>query len=219
MIFRERKDKSFTVISNFYLKDKRLSLKSKGLLTVMLGLPNDWNYSLDGLTSICREGIKSIRSAIKELQNNGYLIVEKKQDHNGQFIYEYNIYEKPHIQKGGVDLAGVEKDILLNTNNKEIKYKDKLDKSNLNSITLKLINRKFITEDSLDIVRYDQLFNEIIRYYDYYSILMATSYTISRMKDKTTDEEGNPILHTFEYFRVSLLKNLRRITDDSELFN
>ncbi len=218
MIYRERKDKNFTVISNIYLKDKKLSLKSKGLLTIMLSLPNDWNYSLEGLTSICKEGIKSIKSTLKELQNNGYLIVEKKQDNKGQFIYEYNIYEKPHTQKGGVDLAGVEKDILLNTNNKEIQYKDKLDNKSLNSITLELIKRKFITEDSLDIVRYDQFFNEIIGYYDYYSILIATNYTISRMKDRTIDEEGKPILEKFTYFKVSLYNNLSKLVDNFPLF-
>lgn len=103
------------------------------------------------------------------------------------------------------------KDIQLNTNNKEIKYKDKLDKSNLNIITLELINRKFITEDSIDIVRYDQLFNEIINYYDYYSILIATNYTISRMKDRTVDEEGTPITEIFSYFKVSLLNNLNKL--------
>ena len=118
-----------------------------------------------------------------------------------------------------MDLAGVCKDIQLNTNDKEIKYKDKLDKTNLNSITLELIKRKFINEDSIDIFRYDQLFNEIIGYYDYYSIIMATSYTISRMKGRTTDEEGNLIEHTFLYFKESLFNNLNKLTDNLPLFD
>ena len=76
-VIRISKSKNYTVMSNIHLRDKNISLKAKGLLSVALSLPDDWNYSLSGLASICKESITAIRSAIKELCQNGYATVEK----------------------------------------------------------------------------------------------------------------------------------------------
>ena len=70
-IIRVHKSKNFTVMSNYHLRDKNLSLKAKGLLSVMLSLPEDWDYSISGLCSILKENKTAIKSALRELQDNG----------------------------------------------------------------------------------------------------------------------------------------------------
>ena len=76
-VIRVEKSKNYTIMSNTHLRDKELSLKAKGLLSVVLSLPDNWDYSLSGLSSICKESITAIRSAINELRDMGYAKVEK----------------------------------------------------------------------------------------------------------------------------------------------
>lgn len=90
------KEEGYTVMSNYHFKDKRLSLKAKGLLSLMLSLPDSWDFSLMGLTSICVESRDTIRKIINELKINKYLKVIENRDENGRFYYEYIIYEKPY---------------------------------------------------------------------------------------------------------------------------
>ena len=90
------KEEGYTVMSNYHFKDKRLSLKAKGLLSLMLSLPDSWDFSLMGLTSICVESRDTIRKILNELKNNRYLKIIEKRDENGRFYYEYIIYEKPY---------------------------------------------------------------------------------------------------------------------------
>ena len=94
-VFRVNKNKNYTVMSNYHLKDKNMSLKAKGMLSMMLSLPDDWDYSIKGIISISKENKTSIQSALKELEENKYLKRTKKQNEKGQFEYIYDIYEKP----------------------------------------------------------------------------------------------------------------------------
>ena len=95
--FRINKNVNYTVMSNHHLQDKRLSLKAKGLLSYMLSLPDDWDYSLKGLTTGCRDGIDSVRSAVHELEDGGYLCRSKVRDARGRIIdYNYEVFERPH---------------------------------------------------------------------------------------------------------------------------
>ena len=71
------KESNFTVLDNGIFKDKELSLKARGLLTTMLSLPDDWNYTIEGLTKILKEGKDSIRGALTELEESGYLVRKK----------------------------------------------------------------------------------------------------------------------------------------------
>lgn len=83
-------------MSNYHLKDTRLSLKAKGLLSMMLSLPDDWNYSTRGLAAICKEGVDSIGSGLKELEKSGYIIRNRIRGRDGRISdTEYVIYEKP----------------------------------------------------------------------------------------------------------------------------
>ena len=113
MVFRVRKTRNYTVISNYHLKEKNMSLKAKGLLTVLLSFPDEWDYSIDGLVSICKENETAIKSALTELKEYGYLAIEKKmpnETRSGRIEYEYNVFEEPVKQdreKQGVENQGV----------------------------------------------------------------------------------------------------------------
>lgn len=109
-VFRINKNSNYTVMSNFHLRDKNLSFKAKGMLSFMLSLPEDWDYSLSGLCSVSKEGIRAIRSIIQELEENKYLEIKKFKDEKGLFEYEYSIYEYPYvlnpdIRNGHLDTA------------------------------------------------------------------------------------------------------------------
>ncbi len=91
-----KKEEGYTVMNNYHFKDRRLSLKVKGLLSLMLSLPDNWDFSMMGLTSICIESRDTIRKIINELKINKYLKVVENRDENGRFYYEYIIYEKPY---------------------------------------------------------------------------------------------------------------------------
>ena len=95
-IFRVEKVKDYTTISNYHLRDKNLSLKAKGLLTLILALPEDWNFTIRGLSAICKEGTESIGTALKELEKGGYLVRKRVRGIDGRMSdTEYNFYEEP----------------------------------------------------------------------------------------------------------------------------
>ena len=73
-VFRIERTRDYTVMSNHHLRDKALSLKSKGLLSMMLSLPEDWNYTTRGLAKICKEGVDAIGGALRELESAGYIV-------------------------------------------------------------------------------------------------------------------------------------------------
>ena len=99
-VFRVEKTKNYTVMSNHHLKDTRLSLKSKGLLSVMLSLPEEWDYTAKGLSSICKEGIDAINAAVKELEQEGYIKRTRVRNAKGQLTTtEYVIYEEPQLEE------------------------------------------------------------------------------------------------------------------------
>jgi len=94
-VIRVEKTSNYTIMSNHHLRDKSLSLKAKGLMSLMLSLPDDWDYSVAGLVAIVSEGETAVRGAIKELVNNGYLVRERVYE-NGRIIdWDYTLYETP----------------------------------------------------------------------------------------------------------------------------
>ena len=103
-VFRIDKTKGYTVMSNYHLRDKRLSLKAKGLLSQMLSLPEDWDYTLSGLSFINRESKDAIRSAINELEQCGYIERRQTTDERGKFSgNEYVIHEQPVTEEPSLD--------------------------------------------------------------------------------------------------------------------
>jgi len=99
-IFRVEKNKNYTVMSNHHLKDRNLTLKSKGLLSLILSLPDEWNYTTRGLAAICKEGVDCIGTTLRELEDTGYIKRNKLRDNNGRITdTEYVIYEFPQNQQ------------------------------------------------------------------------------------------------------------------------
>ena len=106
-VFRIEKTRDYTVMSNHHLRNAGLSLKSKGLLSMMLSLPEDWNYTTRGLAKICKEGTDSIGSALKELEHAGYIVRNRLRDSKGKIVdVEYVIYETPHPPDTGQPCEG-----------------------------------------------------------------------------------------------------------------
>ena len=98
-VIRINKTQNYTVMSNYHFKEKDMGLKAKGLLSLMFSLPDDWDYSISGLVAICKESKTSIQSALKELEEFGYLERTRSQNSKGQFEYIYDIFEKPQTEK------------------------------------------------------------------------------------------------------------------------
>lgn len=95
-VFRVEKNANYTVMANYHLKDRRLSYKAKGLLSEMLSLPPDWDYTLSGLAVIAADGLDSVRSAIRELEMYGYLVRSQSRDERGRMsVNEFIVYENP----------------------------------------------------------------------------------------------------------------------------
>lgn len=116
-VFRVNKNKDYTVMSNCHLKDANMSFKAKGLLSMMLSLPDDWDYSIAGLSKISKENEKAIKTILDELKELGYLRIVKlmpNETKSGRIeyiydIYEMSVYKKQEYQKQGVEFQEVEK--------------------------------------------------------------------------------------------------------------
>jgi len=152
-VIRVNKTKDYTVMSNYHLRDRRLSLKAKGLLSIMFSLPDAWDYSIAGLAAICKERETAVKTTLDELKECGYLIVTKKMPNetaSGRIEYEYNVYEqsqekqaaekqaaeKQGVENLGLEFLAVENQGQLNTkesNTKEVITKDKKKVSKKNS--------------------------------------------------------------------------------------
>ena len=103
-IFRVEKSGNFTIMSNVHLKDKRLSLRAAGLLSKILSLPPEWDFTLSGLAKITSDGVDSVRSAIRELEKFGYITRKQLRDERGRMSQnEYHVYEDP---KQNPDFSG-----------------------------------------------------------------------------------------------------------------
>ena len=132
-VFRVERTHDYTVMSNHHLKNRALSLKAKGLLSLMLSLPDDWDYTLQGLAHISLEKVDAIRKAITELENEGYITRTRERDEQGRLrgteyiIREQPISEKPTLEKPTLDKPTQVKPTLENPTqlNKNIYNKNK----------------------------------------------------------------------------------------------
>lgn len=225
MVYREEHRDNYTKIDNSLLKEKTLSLASKGLLITMLGLPDDWNYSTVGLASIVKESKNTIHRLLKELEDKKYLIRKIVRDEKGRFIkYDYIIYEVPYQPYPNIrdmdlpDMENCDNNKLIN--NKIINNKDELDETLISGYTKELIRRNFISKDDFDLNRYEELYNTLKQEYDYQLIYMCSNYIIKMMKlNRNKDEYGNIIEDRYNYFKTSLINNLSYITNDEPLWD
>ena len=159
-IFHVIKNYGYTVMSNYHLRDKRLSLKAKGLLSQMLSLPENWDYSLKGLTVINRENIDAIRTAVVELENAGYITRYQGRDDKGKMIgNEYNIYEKPMTDNPLLENPTTAKPISENPMQliKEVDIKEKINTED--------IKYQSINQDAMDTIEiYRNILHDNIEY-------------------------------------------------------
>lgn len=205
--FRVNKKNNYTAMSNYHLKDKTLSLKAVGLLSKMLSLPDNWNYSINGLVAICKEKKTSVISTLDELKEHGYVIVTKKMPNEtdtGRIEYIYDIYETPQFEKQGIEKQGIENLGLeflglefqglenqpqLNTNKsntKELNTKELSTKEYIKKETCKEKNTKRFVKPSIEEIKeyvFDNSLNVDCEYfYDYYE---SNGWTVGKnhMKD------------------------------------
>lgn len=166
-VVRINKTNNYTVMSNYHLRDRELSLKAKGLLSVMLSLPDDWDYSIAGLVAICKENETAIKTALRELQQFGYLVVTKlmpdKAKGRAKIEYVYDVFENPkqegkkqEVENLPLESLHVENQGQLNTNILNTK------KLNTNNLSKKENNTENDVEDRNP---KKETFNEIIDNY------------------------------------------------------
>ncbi len=130
MVIRAKKTKDSIVMSNYHLKDKNISLEAAGLLSIMLSLPDDWNFSIEGLAGLCKDGEDSVKSALNELVEFGYVEkIERVCDEAGKLKrIDYIIHEQPVSQKlkNESKMFDAEESILENAACKDKKKEGKL---------------------------------------------------------------------------------------------
>lgn len=240
-LFKVEKRKNYTIMSNHHLQNKNLSLKAKGLLSYMLSLPEDWDYSLAGLEANCKESKTALTTALNELKANGYVKIEKmypNQTKSKKIEYVYNIFEEPHlgqdihkqdIENLDLDFQDVEFNTQQNTNKQSIKEQiDKDDKTkpsniledNHNYLTIELIDRGYILKTDSQIYYYDKLFKKLLQEHELSDLLMILHYIIPRVLERDfNDENGNKIENKYGYLKHSILNNINKLKNNEIIWD
>lgn len=224
----------YTVMSTYHLRDTNLSLKAKGLLSMMISLPKDWDYSISGLVKISKEGKASIRNILDELKQAEYVKINPYRDENGHFRYKYSVYYLPYSKwleisnspNTSFRYTGERDTVEPNTDNQtqlkidKLKNNNKIDKIdktnslnvNHNSLTKELINSEYISEDDSSSFYFDDLFDELLNNgHSFRDLSIITHYIVNKVKDrKFLDENDTPIKNKFGYFKYSILSNINK---------
>lgn len=211
-VMRVHKNANYTVMSNHHFKEKKMSLKAKGLLSMMLSLPDDWDYSIAGLATLSKDGKDSVMSALKELEAFGYLIRTRLTDEYGRFAgYDYDIFEEPthpYSENPKTEESESENPVQLNTkelNTKEIK-KDKIDKSYFTKV---LIDSDYIQEDEIFLDQYNYMLDQLEDEYGFEIIRSCVHYFLQRWTGY--DERNEQINNKFGYLKKSLQDGTDRL--------
>lgn len=228
--FRVNKSKNYTVMSNHHLRDKNLSLRAIGLLSKMLSLSDNWDYSIKGLVAICKDKEPTVRGALSELKEQGYVVVTKLMPgttSSGRIEYVYDIYESPRNQTGekqgggkqglekqGVEFQGLEfldlvKRAQLNT--KEVSTKE-LNTERVNTedavVDTSLVNIvDQPEEESID----DDGFGKIVEFYQE-NFGMMSSFLCDDMRQTYNEwqqQSKEPDLIIIKAMQIALSNNVR----------
>ena len=217
-VFRVERNRGYTVMSNHHLRNRGLTLKAKGLLSQMLSLPDNWDYTLAGLSHINREKIDAIREAVRELEKAGYIVRSRERDEKGRLRgADYIIYEQP--QPPVSDLPTLENPTQLNKDISRTdlskKEKSNTDISNTHSIPILSPYPSPFTEDAAEPERKGteaktqsaiEIYRDIIKDNIEYDILIQDSH----MDKDRLDEIVDLILETV----CTARKTLRIAGDD-----
>lgn len=148
-VFRVEKTQNYTVMANHHLKNKKLSLKAKGLLSMLLSLPDSWKHSIVGYASICKDGVDGVTAGIKELEENGYIVRKRLRNEKGRFAeVEYTILELPKTAPKE-DIPKLENPILENPEQVIPKVDEPILENTLLYNT-KLLNKQELNTDILN---------------------------------------------------------------------
>lgn len=214
--FRVNKTSDYTVISNYHLREKEMSLKAKGLLTLMLSLPGNWDYSISGLASICAENETAIKTGLKELKKFGYLRISKifpnKERGNKKIEYVYEIFEKPlgegkrqkeqetekqPLEKQKIENQGVEN---LPLESQAVENQGQLSTKELN--TNKLNTKEVSTKEYIHVKNeFSQACEDIKNKW----IKIAQEYDLSGKQLKIDDKRKKAINNLFKEYSVEEL--------------
>ena len=230
--FEIENDDSFTVVTNNILRNKELSMSAKGLLCTIFSLPPEWDYSFNGLVSICKEGKAAVRNAINELKEAKYIKISQFRNEKGYYQYKYTVYRKPYEERQinefhptpGYRMSDYRKSDnqpQLNTNKlntKELKDNiDNIDKtSNQNLehhyLTKELFKLNYITPNDSSSFLFDDLFkNYLSDGFTFSKLISSIHYIVPRVvKRNFKDENGNLIENKFGYFEASFKNNLSK---------
>lgn len=203
-VFRIDKTRDYTVMSNHHLRNTELSLKAKGLLSLMLSLPKNWDYTTKRLAAICKDGIDSISSCIRELEKHGYIIRERMRNEKGELTtIEYTILEQPKStpperEKPVLDILAQAEPIQentaqLNTNKSNIK---ELNTDISNTYPIKSYQREpepakaaQLPKEKSDRIGYDEVetYRQIIKENIDYDVLSVNLNRDAAMLDEIVD--------------------------------
>ena len=242
-VMRVHKTGNYTIMSNHHFKEKEMSLKAKGLLSLMLSLPADWDYSINGLATLSKDGRDSVMGALKELERFGYLVRTRLTDEKGKFKgYDYDIFEEPQKDfpntenpNTGNPNTGNPTQLNTNKNNSEgindlsnkKDRKDKMDKradgssdidvGRANAFTKELIKCHYIDEDDLFLLVYNQLFSDLVEEYGFEIVRACLWYFIKRLdQGKAFDQFGKEIESRYDYLKTSLTNEARKLQSNEE---
>jgi len=221
-VCRVEKNKNYTTMSNYHLRDPCLSNKARGLLSTMLSLPENWDYTTRGLAKICKDGVDGITAQLKELEQYGYLIRHRIRDSNGRIVdMEYVIYERPHTASPDTEMPYMVKPDMVKPDmalprletpaqiniDKSIIEKTNTDLSNTHSIhsdgsrssVLAALEAKRKEADLRDIDEYREIIKENI---DYEYLLADMPYDHDRLEE-VLELIVETVCSTKKYIRVA----------------
>lgn len=212
----------YTIMSNHHLRDKKLSHAARGLLSFMLSLPEDWDYSFNGLVAISKEGRTAIRNMINELKEAKYIKISRLRNSKGLFQYNYEVFPIPYdlpIKNMNSPTPGFPStDNPTSDNRHQIntnKQIDKIDKTELKYPTLinELIKIGYIDENDNQKILYDGLFKKYIdEGHSIIDIYSAIHYIAPRVISRNfIDEEGKEINNKFGYLKASIESNIKKL--------
>ncbi len=229
---------TFTVMPNTHLMDKTLSLKAVGLLSKMLNLPDDWDYSLKGLVAINKESYDTIRSILSELKEHDYIEIIKSRAENGTFRYNYLIFTNPS-QKAEImrnypdsknpymdnpdmvkpDMENYDQYNIkeYNMNNIKDKY-DNIDKTKIpehHYLTKELFKLNYISDTDSSSFLFDDLFNNYLSNgFTFGNIISSIHYIVPRVVNrKFIDEDGKEIKNKYGYFKNAFESNISKFNN------
>ena len=208
-VIRVNKTADYTVMSNTHFKEKEMSLKAKGLLSLMLSLPDDWDYSIMGLVQLSKDGKDSVMNTLAELEELGYLVRTQTTDERGRFAgYDYDIYEnpqteKPPSEKPCTEKPNTEKPPQLNTN-----------KSNTKESNTKEKRKKESSYDKiLSCVANDDLRELYLEYIKMRKMIKApmTDRALTMLINKVNELEPNSLDNQKKLLEIAIMNNWKSV--------